>query len=206
MAKYLGSKLKLSRREGSDLFLKSNLRSIESKCKIDRLPGQHGYRKSRLSDYGLQLRAKQKIKRIYGILEKQFLNYYKKSVRLKGNTGEILLQFLERRLDNIVYRMGFGSTRYEARQLVNHKLIVVNNRIVNIPSYLVCPNSIIEVSFKAKNQERIKYSLELFKQREIPVWIEVDIKKMRGIFKNVPDRKFLSADIYEYLVLEFYSK
>ncbi len=206
MAKYLGSKLKLSRREGSDLFLKSNLRSIESKCRIDRLPGQHGYKKSRISDYGLQLRAKQKIRRIYGVLEKQFLNYYKKSIRLKGNTGEILLKFLERRLDNVVYRMGFGSTRAESRQLVNHKLIIVNNKVVNIPSYLVYPNDVIKVSYRAKNQDRIKYSLELFKQREIPLWVEVDFKKMEGIFKYIPNRNLLFADIQEHLILEFYSK
>ncbi len=206
MAKYLGSKLKLSRREGTDLFLKSNLRSIESKCKIDRLPGQHGYKKSRISDYGLQLREKQKIRRIYCILEKQFLNYYKKSIRLKGNTGEILFSFLERRLDNIVYRMGFGVTRLESRQLVSHKLIKVNNNIVNIPSYLVKPYDIISIVNKAKEQVRIKYSLELFKQREIPIWLEINIKKMEGLIKYIPKRKNFFPDIKEHLVLEFYSK
>ncbi len=206
MAKYLGAKLKLSRREGTDLFLKSGIRSIESKCKIDRLPGQHIYRKSRISDYGLQLREKQKIRRIYGILEKQFLNYYKKSIRLKGNTGEILLIFLERRLDNIVYRMGFGCTRYESRQLVNHKLIMVNNKIVNIPSFLVKINDVIEIVKKAKNQDRIKYSLELFKQRELPIWLEVDIKNMKGFLKYFPNRKNFFSDIREHLVLEYYSK
>ncbi len=206
MAKYLGAKLKLSRREGTDLFLKSGLRDIESKCSLDKLPGQHGYRKSRLSDYGFQLRAKQKIRRIYGILEKQFFNYYKKSLRIKGNTGNILLKLLERRLDNVVYRMGFGVTRYEARQLVNHKCIMVNNKIINIASFEVSPGDVIKVVEKYCNQERIKYSLELFKQRELPSWLEVNIKNMEGIFKMIPKRSFLSADIQEYLVLEFYSK
>ncbi len=206
MAKYLGPKLKLSRREGVDLFLKSNLRDIESKCKIDHLPGQHYYKKNRLSDYGNQLREKQKVRRIYGILEKQFLNYYKKSVKLKGNTSDILFSFLERRLDNVVYRMGFGSTRAEARQLVNHKCILVNNKIINIPSFMIFSNDLISVRNKAKNQDRIKYSLELFKQRELPNWIEVDIKKMEGLFKFVPQKKYIFSDIEEHLILEFYSK
>ncbi len=206
MSKYLGPKLKLSRREGVDLFLKSNLRNIESKCKIDRLPGQHGYKKSRLSNYAIQLREKQKVRRMYCILEKQFLNYYKKSVRLKGNTSEILFSFLERRLDNIVYRMGFGSTRYESRQLINHKLILVNKKIVSIPSFLVSPNDLISVLDKAKNQDRIKYSLELFKQRKLIDWIDVDIKKMIGIFKFVPKMKYIFNDIEENLILEFYSR
>ncbi len=206
MAKYLGAKLKLSRREGSDLFLKSGLRDIESKCKLDRLPGQHGYKKSRLSDYGLQLRAKQKIRRIYGILENQFFNYYKKSLRFKGNTGSILLKFLERRLDNVVYRMGFSVTRCEARQLINHKSIMVNNNIVNISSFEVSPGDIIKVTKKSCNQDRIKYALELSQQRELSSWLEVNIKKMEGIFKDIPKRVFISADIQEHLVLEFYSK
>ncbi len=206
MAKYLGAKLKLSRREGSDLFLKSGLRDIESKCKLDRLPGQHGYKKSRLSDYGLQLRAKQKIRRIYGILENQFFNYYKKSLRLKGNTGSILLKFLERRLDNVVYRMGFSVTRCEARQLINHKSIMVNNNIVNISSFEVFPGDVIKVVKKSCNQDRIKYSLELSQQRELSSWLEVNYKNMEGIFKNVPKRILISADIQEHLVLEFYSK
>ncbi len=206
MAKYLGAKLKLSRRECTDLFLKSNLRGIETKCKIDRLPGQHVNKRNRISDYGLQLREKQKIRRIYGILEKQFLNYYKKSVRLKGNTGEILFTLLERRLDNIVYRMGFGSTRFEARQLINHKLIMVNKRIINIPSFLVLPNYIISIVDKAKKYSRIKYSLELFKLRELPIWLEINIKKMEGILKFIPERKYIFPDIKEHLILEFYSK
>ncbi len=206
MAKYLGSKLKLSRREGTDLFLKSGIRNIESKCKIDRIPGQHGYKKSRISDYGLQLREKQKLRRIYGILEKQFVNYYKKAVRCKGNTGEILLQLIERRLDNVVYRLGFASTRAESRQLINHKLILVNNNIVNIPSFLLNPNDLIKVIEKAKSQYRIKYSLELFKQREHFDWLETNIKKLEGIFKYIPDRKSFAADINEHLIIELYSK
>ncbi len=206
MVKYLGSKLKLSRRQGTDLFLKSNLRPIESKCNISRLPGQHGYKKNRLSDYGLQLREKQKIRYIYGITEKQFLNYYKKSVCLKKNTSEILFLFLERRLDNVVYRMGFGVTRSESRQLINHKCILVNNKIVNIPSFLVSLNDIISIRNKAKNQDRIKYSLELFKQRELPNWLEIDIKKLEGVFKFFPKKKYIFPDIEDHLILEFYSK
>ncbi len=204
--KYIGPKLRLSRREGSDLFLKSGLKNIESKCKIDKIPGQHSYRKVRLSDYGIQLREKQKVRRIYGISEKQFFNYYKKSLIFKGNTGEFLLIFLERRLDNVVYRMGFGSTRFESRQLVNHKSIVVNNSIVNIPSYLVSCGDVIKVRSKCINQERIKYSLKLFEKREVPSWINVNVKKMEGIFKNNPSRKDFLYDISENLILEFYSK
>ncbi len=206
MAKYLGAKLKLSRREGSDLFLKSGLREIESKCNLEKLPGQHGYRKSRLSDYGVQLRAKQKVRRIYGISENQFLNYYKKALRFKGNTGSILLKLLERRLDNVVYRMGFGVTRRESRQLVNHKCIMVNNNIINIASYQVSVGDVIKVSKKSCYQDRIKYSLEIFKQREFPIWLQVNIKNMEGIFSSVPKRSYLSADIQEHLILEFYSK
>ncbi len=206
MSKYLGPKLRLSKREGSDLFLKSLIRNIDTKCKIDRLPGQHGHKKTRLSDYGLQLREKQKVKRIYGVLEKQFLNYYKKALKMKGDTGVILLQLLERRLDNIVYRMGFGCTRAESRQLVNHKLIMVNNRIINIPSYLLSINDVIRVIPKAQVYDKIKYSLELFKQSESSSWLEVNITKMEGIFKNIPERKFLSADINEHLVVELYSR
>ena len=182
MARYLGPKLKLSRREGTDLFLKSGVRAIDSKCKIDTAPGQHGARKPRLSDYGSQLREKQKVRRIYGILERQFRNYYKEANRLKGNTGENLLVLLEGRLDNVVYRMGFAATRAEARQLVSHKAIVVNGRVVNIPS------------------------LELAEQREKPTWLEVDSAKMEGVFKRVPERSDLSADINEHLIVELYSK
>ncbi len=206
MSKYIGPKLKLSRREGTDLFLKSHIRNIDSKCKIDRLPGQHYYRRSRISDYGLQLREKQKLKRIYGVLEKQLLNYYHKSLKLKGNTGILLLQFLERRLDNVVYRMGFSITRSEARQLVSHKSILVNNKIVNIPSYLLKSNDVININIKSKNQNRIKYSLELFKKRKQPCWIDLNINKMEGIFLYIPDRSMILPDIKEHLILEFYSK
>ncbi|HMI77015.1 MAG TPA: 30S ribosomal protein S4 [Buchnera sp. (in: enterobacteria)] len=206
MAKYLGPKLKLCRREGSDLFLKSGLRSIDTKCKLEQPPGQHGMRKVRLSDYGVQLREKQKVRRLYGILERQFHNYYKKAVHLKGNTGENLLQLLEDRLDNVVYRMGFGATRLEARQLVSHKAILVNECIVNISSYQLSPNDIIRVREKSKNQSRIRAALELSQQREIPSWLEVDNNKMQGVFKRFPERSDLSAEINEHLIVELYSK
>ncbi|HDR0923023.1 30S ribosomal protein S4 [Pasteurella multocida] len=206
MARYLGPKLKLSRREGTDLFLKSGVRAIESKCKIDTAPGQHGARKPRLSDYGSQLREKQKVRRIYGILERQFRNYYKEANRLKGNTGENLLVLLEGRLDNVVYRMGFAATRAEARQLVSHKAIVVNGRVVNIPSFQVSVNDVVAVREKSKKQARIKASLELAEQREKPTWLEVDAAKMEGVFKRVPERSDLSAGINEHLIVELYSK
>ena len=206
MARYLGPKLKLSRREGTDLFLKSGVRAIDSKCKIDTAPGQHGARKPRLSDYGSQLREKQKVRRMYGILERQFRNYYKEANRLKGNTGENLLVLLEGRLDNVVYRMGFAATRAEARQLVSHKAIVVNGRVVNIPSFQVSVDDVISVREKSKKQARIKASLELAEQREKPTWLEVDSAKMEGVFKRVPERSDLSADINEHLIVELYSK
>ncbi|MCQ9120324.1 MULTISPECIES: 30S ribosomal protein S4 [Rodentibacter] len=206
MARYLGPKLKLSRREGTDLFLKSGVRAIDSKCKIDTAPGQHGARKPRLSDYGSQLREKQKVRRIYGILERQFRNYYKEANRLKGNTGENLLVLLEGRLDNVVYRMGFAATRAEARQLVSHKAIVVNGRVVNIPSFQVAVNDVVAVREKSKKQARIKASLELAEQREKPTWLEVDATKMEGVFKRIPERSDLSADINEHLIVELYSK
>lgn len=207
MAKYLGPKLKLSRRENTDLFLKSGIRSIDSKCKFDRPPGQHSIRKPRFSDYGIQLREKQKVKRIYGILERQFANYYKKSARMKGNTGAILLQLLESRLDNVVYRLGFGTTRSEARQLVSHKSILVNNDIVNIASYQVMPNSIIQVHHKSFNQSRIRAALEIAdQQRESIPWVEIDSEKLKGLFKRQPERDELSAHIDEHLIVELYSK
>lgn len=206
MARYLGPKLKLSRREGTDLFLKSGVRAIESKCKIDTAPGQHGARKPRLSDYGSQLREKQKVRRMYGILERQFRNYYKEANRLKGNTGENLLVLLEGRLDNVVYRMGFAATRAEARQLVSHKAIIVNGRVVNIPSFQVSVDDVIAVREKSKKQARIKASLELAEQREKPTWLEVDAAKMEGVFKRIPERSDLSADINEHLIVELYSK
>ena len=159
MARYLGPKLKLSRREGTDLFLKSGVRAIDSKCKLETAPGQHGARKGRLSDYGLQLREKQKVRRIYGVLEKQFRNYYKEAARLKGNTGENLLQLLEQRLDNVVYRMGFASTRAEARQLVSHKAILVNGRVVNIPSYVITPEDTVVIREKSKTQAGFCYRI-----------------------------------------------
>ena len=206
MARYLGPKLKLSRREGTDLFLKSGVRAIDSKCKIDTAPGQHGARKPRLSDYGSQLREKQKVRRMYGILERQFRNYYKEANRLKGNTGENLLVLLEGRLDNVVYRMGFAATRAEARQLVSHKAIVVNGRVVNIPSFQVSVDDVISVRETSKKQARIKASLELAEQKEKPTWLEVDAAKMEGVFKRVPERSDLSADINEHLIVELYSK
>ena len=206
MARYLGPKLKLSRREGTDLFLKSGVRAIDSKCKIETAPGQHGARKPRLSDYGLQLREKQKVRRIYGVLEKQFRNYYKEAARLKGNTGENLLQLLESRLDNVVYRMGYASTRAEARQLVSHKSIVVNGQVVNIPSYKVSAEDVVAIREKSKKQGRIIAALELAEQREKPTWIEVDNKEMSGVYKNNPERSDLSAEINEQLIVELYSK
>jgi small subunit ribosomal protein S4 len=206
MARYLGPKLKLSRREGTDLFLKSGVRAIDTKCKLDTAPGQHGARKARLSDYGLQLREKQKVRRLYGILEKQFRNYYKAAARLQGNTGENLLQLLESRLDNVVYRLGFGATRAEARQLVSHKAILVNGKVVNIPSYKVLPEDVISVREKSKKQARIVASLEIAGQREAASWIEVDATKMEGTFKRLPERADLSAEINEQLIVELYSK
>jgi small subunit ribosomal protein S4 len=206
MARYLGPKLKLSRREGTDLFLLSGVRALESKCKADVPPGQHGARKPRLSDYGVQLREKQKVRRMYGLLERQFRNYYKKAASLKGNTGETLLLLLEGRLDNVVYRMGFGATRAEARQIVNHKSVLVNDRIVNIASFQVSSNDVIKVREKAKKQLRIKAALELGEQREKPVWLEIDINKMEGVFKRLPERSDLSSDINEHLIVELYSK
>ncbi|ABK46467.1 MULTISPECIES: 30S ribosomal protein S4 [Shewanella] len=206
MARYLGPKLKLSRREGTDLFLKSGVRAIDSKCKLESAPGQHGARKPRLSEYGLQLREKQKVRRIYGVLEKQFRNYYKEAARLKGNTGENLLQLLETRLDNVVYRMGFGATRAESRQLVSHKSIMVNGRVVNIPSFKVSANDVVSIREKSRTQARIKAALEVAAQREKPTWVEVDSAKMEGAFKRIPERSDLSAEINEQLIVELYSK
>tara|TARA_B100001059_G_scaffold169864_1_gene169789 strand:+ start:15602 stop:16222 length:621 start_codon:yes stop_codon:yes gene_type:complete len=206
MARYLGPKLKLSRREGTDLFLKSGVRAIDSKCNLTTAPGQHGARRGRLSDYGLQLREKQKVRRMYGVLEKQFRNYYKEAARLKGNTGENLLALLESRLDNVVYRMGLASTRAEARQLVSHKAILINGKVLNIPSYTVLPEQVISVREKAKKQARISAALEVAAQREKPTWIEVDNTKLEGVFKRLPERSDLSADINEQLIVELYSK
>ena len=206
MARYLGPKCKLSRREGTDLGLKSGLRALESKCKLETPPGMHGQRRGRASDYALQLREKQKLRRTYGVLERQFRNYYKSAAQKKGSTGENLLRLLECRLDNVVYRLGFGSTRAEARQLISHKAIQVDGRAVNVPSYQVSPDQVISVREKSRNQQRIADSIELSQQRGIPGWMEVDPKKMEGIFKSVPDRADLPADINESLVVELYSK
>lgn len=208
MARYIGPKCKLMRREGTDLSLKSARRSVDTKCKIENTPGQHGAgaRKPRLSDYGLQLREKQKLRRTYGVLEKQFRNYYKAASRIKGSTGENLLQLLESRLDNVVYRMGFGSTRAEARQLVSHKSILVNGESVNIPSYMVKPEDVISVREKSRKQARINESMSLAEQGGFPDWINVDHSKFEGTFKALPMRSELPADINESLVVELYSK
>ena len=208
MARYLGPKCKLSRREGTDLFLKSGVRALESKCKADQAPGAAAATKrgGRLSDYGVQLREKQKVRRTYGVLEKQFRNYYKKAASKKGSTGENLLQFLEGRLDNVVYRMGFGSTRAEARQLVSHRSILVNGLKVNIASLQVQPGDVISVTEAAKNQLRVKGAMELAQQRGFPTWLEVDEKKLEGTFKARPERVDLPAEINENLIVELYSK
>ena len=207
MARYIGPKCKLSRRQGMDLGLKSRARPIESKCKMEKPPGQHGdARGRRQSDYALQLREKQKLRFIYGVLERQFRNYYKTAARLKGATGENLLQLLERRLDNVVYRMGFGATRAEARQLVSHKAIQVNGQIVNIPSFQVSPEDSVTIREKARKQVRIQDSLAIAEQLGFPEWVEVDSKKMEGRFKAIPERGDLPADINESLVVELYSK
>src|SRR6056300_1338807 len=207
MARYTGPTLRLSRREGTDLYLKSGVRAIESKCNMDSPPGvAAGARRGRLSDYGLQLREKQKVRRIYGVLEKQFRNYYKEAARLKGATGENLLQLLESRLDNVVYRMGFGSTRSEARQLVSHKGILVNGTVVNIPSYRVQPGDVVSVREKAKKQLRVQSALAIAEQRGEPIWVEVDAGKLEGTFKSRPERQDLSQEINENLIVELYSK
>jgi len=206
MARYLGPKCKLSRREGTDLFLKSRARSIDSKCRIDKIPGDKGTRQKRLSDYALQLREKQKLRRIYGILEKQFRSYYKEAARRKGSTGENLLSILECRLDNVVYRMGFGVTRNEARQLVSHKSILVNGKGVNIPSFQVNASDVIAVREKSKKQVRIQDSLAIAEQLTFPEWLDVNIKAMEGTFKSIPERSELPAEINEQLVVELYSK
>jgi small subunit ribosomal protein S4 len=206
MARYLGPKLKLSRREGTDLFLKSGVRPLDSKCKAETIPGQHGARRGRLSDYGVQLREKQKVRRTYGVLEKQFRGYYKEAARLKGATGENLLQLLECRLDNVVYRMGFGCTRAESRQLVAHKSITVNGVVVNIASYQVSEGDTVAIRAKAKAQLRIKSALDLAAQRTAIEWVSVDTSKLEGTFSRKPEREDLSAEINESLIVELYSK
>ena len=206
MARYLGPKLKLSRREGTDLFLKSGVRSLESKCRSESAPGQHGQRRARNSDYAVQLREKQKVRRIYGVLERQFRNYYKKADRQKGATGMNLLRILERRLDNVVYRMGFGSTRAEARQLVSHKSITVNGHVVNIPSYQVAVGDTVCVRQRSKDQLRIQGALALAVNRAPIPWLEVDPVRMEGVFKLFPEREELPSEINENLIVELYSK
>lgn len=206
MARYLGPKLKLSRREGTDLFLKSGVRPLESKCRADTVPGQHGQRRTRLSDYAVQLREKQKVRRLYGVLEKQFRNYYKKADRQKGATGENLLRILERRLDNVVYRMGFGCTRAESRQLVSHKSILVNGNVTNIASYQVEAGDTVAIREKAKTQLRIQGALALSAQRAPVEWVDVNAEKLEGVFRAYPMREELSQEINESLIVELYSK
>ena len=207
MARYLGPKCKLSRREGTDLFLKSGVRPLESKCKLEVPPGGAPQRRPRLSDYGLQLREKQKLRRMYGVLERQFRNYYKRAAQLKGSTGENLLRLLEGRLDNVVYRMGFAVTRPQARQLVSHKSVLVNGKPVNIPSYQVRPDDVISIREKSRKQLRIQEALTLSQEMDLaPGWVEVDNTKMEGVFKRHPDRDDLPPDINENLVVELYSK
>ena len=206
MARYLGPKSKLSRREGRDLLLKSGIRSYESKCRSETSPGQHGRRRGRVSDYGIQLREKQKVRRIYGVMEKQFRNYYKSAARKKGVTGNNLLQLLESRLDNVVYRLGFASTRAEARQLVSHKAVAVNGAIVNIPSYQLSSGDLISLRDKTKNQKRVKEAIDISSSRPECEWLEVNKTDFSGVFSSAPEREFLDSDINENLIIELYSK
>ena len=208
MARYIGPTCKLARREGVDLELKSPARGLESKCKLNQPPGQHGAsRRVRLSDYALQLREKQKVRRIYGVLERQFRNYYKLAAKQRGATGENLLRLLESRLDNVVYRMGFAVTRAQARQMVSHKAIAVNGQTVNIPSFRVKPEYVVAIRDKAKEQLRVKEAVTLSQEMNlVPAWVEVDPKKLEGVFKAYPDRNELSAEINESLIVELYSK
>jgi small subunit ribosomal protein S4 len=208
MARYIGPTCKLARREGVDLELKSPARGLESKCKLNQPPGQHGAsRRVRLSDYALQLREKQKVRRIYGVLERQFRNYYKLAAKQRGATGENLLRLLESRLDNVVYRMGFAVTRAQARQMVTHKAIAVNGETVNIPSYRVKPEDVVAIRDKAREQLRVKEAVTLSQEMNlVPAWLEVDPKKLEGVFKAYPDRDELSSEINESLIVELYSK
>jgi len=208
MARYIGPTCKLARREGVDLELKSPARGLESKCKLSQPPGQHGAsRRVRLADYAVQLREKQKVRRIYGILERQFRNYYRLAAKQRGATGENLLRLLESRLDNVVYRMGFAVTRAQARQMVSHKAIMVNGKAVNIPSYRVQPEDVVAIREKAKNQLRVKEAVTLSQEMNlVPAWLEVDSTKMEGVFKAYPDRDEMSAAINESLIVELYSK
>ncbi|MCP3718621.1 MULTISPECIES: 30S ribosomal protein S4 [Paraburkholderia] len=207
MARYIGPKAKLSRREGTDLFLKSARRSLADKCKLDSKPGQHGRTSgARTSDYGTQLREKQKVKRIYGVLERQFRRYFAEADRIKGNTGENLLQLLESRLDNVVYRMGFASTRAEARQLVSHKALTLNGVVANIPSMQVKAGDVVAIREKAKKQARIVEALSLAEQGGMAGWVSVDAKKFEGTFKGMPERSDIAGDINESLIVELYSR
>lgn len=208
MAKYVGAKCRLCRREGTKLFLKGE-KCFSSKCPIESRPfppGQHGQRRTRLSDYAVQLREKQKLRRIYGVLERQFRLYYREADRGRGSTGENLLQLLESRLDSVVYRMGFGASRSEARQLVRHNGVTLNGRKTNIPSCQVKPGDVVAVSSRAQQHLRVKAALEMAEQRGLADWVEVDAKKLEGVFKNVPERSDLPSDIQEQLVVELYSK
>ena len=207
MARYIGPKCKLARREGTDLFLKSARRSLDSKCKLDTKPGQHGVKSGmRQSDFGNQLREKQKLRRMYGMLERQFRRYFAEAARRKGSTGTNLLQLLESRLDNVVYRMGFGSTRAEARQLVTHCSILVNGKSLNVPSAVLKAGDVVSVTEKSKGQLRIQDSLQLAEKVGFPSWVEVDAKKMTGTYKGAPERSEFGQDINESLVVELYSK
>jgi len=206
MARYTGPTCKLARREGTDLALKSRARSLDTKCNLEKVPGQAGERRRRISDYGLQLREKQKVRRIYGVMERQFRNYYKKAAGAKGATGENLLRLLERRLDNVVYRMGFGSTRAEAQQVVSHKGILVNGKCINVPSFQVSEADQIEVRERAKKQVRIQNAIALAEQYGFADWIDVDTNALKGVFKRVPDREELPSEINESLIVELYSK
>lgn len=206
MARYIGPKCRLSRREKTDLGLKSGIRDLETKCKLDRTPGQHWQRRGRTTDYGMQLRMKQMMRRYYGVMEKKFRLYYEEADRLKGSTGENLLRLLESRLDNIVYRMGFAVTRAEARQLVSHKSILVNGAVVNIPSYSVQPNDVISIREKAKKQLRITAAVDLAQQREPIAWVDVDAKELSGVFKSYPDANQLPTEFKVNYVVELYSK
>jgi len=196
----------LARREGTDLSLKSRARSLDTKCNLEKVPGQAGERRRRISDYGLQLREKQKVRRIYGVMEKPFRNYYEKASGAKGATGENLLRLLERRLDNVVYRMGFGATRAEARQVVSHKGILVNGKCINVPSFQVSEADQIEVREQAKKQVRIQNAIALAEQYGFADWIEVDTNALKGVFKRFPDREDLPSEINESLIVELYSK
>ncbi len=206
MARYIGPTCKLARRAGTDLLLKSRGRALDSKCKLDTPPGQHGASKQRLSDYALQLREKQKLEQMSGLLERQFHNYYQKATMAKGATGLNLLRFLEQRLDNVVYRMGFSATRAEARQLVSHKAILVNGKSVNIPSYSVQVGDVVSIREKSRNQTRIAQALSVAAQIGLPEWVEVDEKGLKGTFKTLPERDQIVQDINENLVVELYSK